>query len=71
MQGRGQRSEDHMAVIVVQAGDSGSLNCCDNRVLGSLSRPCGCLFIHRHLLLCLWSVSSGQACIQVLLVKSW
>lgn len=43
MQGRSQRSEDHMAVIVVQAGDSGSLNC-DNRVLGSLSRPCGLSF---------------------------
>lgn len=44
MQGRGQRSEDHRAVIVVQAGDSGSLNCCDNRVLGSLSWPCGLPF---------------------------
>lgn len=70
MQGRGQRSEDHRAVIVVQAGDSVSLHCCDNRVLGSLSRLVACLFIHLHLLLCLWSVSSGQACIQVL-VKSW
>lgn len=33
-----------MAVIVVQAGDSGSLHCCDNRVLGSSSLSCGLSF---------------------------
>lgn len=33
-----------MAVVMVQAGDSSRLNCCDNRVLGSPSLPCGLSF---------------------------